>query len=101
MTRSDDADNVAKRRWFRSGEAVIRENGVGEEVVFDPSSGETHFLSDLPSLILSVVDDEPATYMELLERFSGPVDLDSQAESQIFAALMFLEGAELVESQPV
>lgn len=95
------ADDVAQRRWHRSGPSLIWEQGVGEGVVFDPSSGETHFLSDLPSLILSVVDELPASSAELVERFAGPVDLDADAQSQIIAALLFLESAELVESQPV
>lgn len=96
-----EAGGVGDRRWFRSRADLIWEQGVGEGIVYDPSSGETHFLSDLPSLILSVVDDIPASYAELVERFAGPVELDPIAQSQIVAALLFLEGAELVESSPV
>lgn len=95
------ADGVAQRRWFRSGPDLVWERGLAEGIVFDPVSGETHFLSDLPALILSVIDEMPASYTELVERFAGPVDLDGGAQSQIVAALLFLEGAELVESQPI
>lgn len=88
-----------RRLWFRNGPDLIWEQGLTHGVVFDPASGETHFLSDLPALILSVIDALPASYTELVERFAGPVDLDGQANTQIVAALLFLEGAELVESK--
>ena len=101
MSTRLSADDVASRRWFRSGVALIWERGVGEGGVFDPRSGETHFLNDLPSLVLSVIDDQPSTLHELVERLAGPVDLDPTAQSQIVSALLFLEGAELVESQAV
>lgn len=94
-------NDAANRRWYRRGPDLIWERGLDEGIVFDPKSGETHVLNDLPSLILSVIDDRPAAYAELVERFAGPVELDQQAEAQIFAALLFLEGAELVESQAV
>lgn len=98
MTSPQGATN---RRWFRRGAPLVWERGVGEGVVFDPVSGETHFLSDLPSLLLSAIDEQPSTLAELVERFAGPVDLDPTAQSQIVSALLFLEGAELVESQAV
>jgi len=86
--------------WRRLGLALVRERELGEGVVFDPSTGETHFLTELPALLLSVVDREPASQDTLVDRLAGPLDLDSTAEAQVLAALVYLEGAELVESLP-
>ncbi len=44
--------------------------------VFDPATGETHFLTELPALLLEAIGPSPATALELVERLAGPVDLD-------------------------
>lgn len=67
--------------------------------MFDPASGETHFLSDLPALLLGQVDESWCDTMTLIERIAGPVALDTEDQSKVLAALHFLEGAELVESR--
>ena len=69
--------------------------------MFDPATGETHFLSDLPALLLAAVDAEPAEVATLIDRIAGPVTLDGQAQAQVVAALIFLESAELVESRTI
>ncbi len=66
--------------------------------MFDPATGETHFLSDLPALIVTIVDDDWASHTNIIERYAGPVELDGSAETQVIAALVSLERAELVES---
>lgn len=90
------------RVWRRAG-------GVGPErsydehttILFDPSSGETHFLSPLPTLVLSHLSAEYLPFPELIEALAGepPEDLGDDALTAIAATLDFLEGAELVESQ--
>ena len=69
--------------------------------MFDPATGETHFLSDLPALLLAAVDGQPPDVAPLIERVAGPVSLDGHAEAQVAAALIYLESAELVESRPM
>ena len=87
-----------RRRWFRDGPDLVWQDALGSGAVFDPSSGETHFLSELPSVMLSVIDRTPARYSLLVERLGGSSGLDEQAEVKIIAALRSLETAELVES---
>ncbi len=69
--------------------------------VFDPDTGETHFLSDLPALALREIDDTPVTLSRLIERLDGPEDLPAEARQQIHAALLSLEKVELITSETV
>ena len=85
--------------WRRIGPAVSKIPQLDPTPVFDPATGETHFLSPLPALLLGAIDGQWAFYNEIVDRIAGPVDYDGQAETQIITALMFLERAELVESQ--
>lgn len=71
----------------------------GASAVFDPQSGETHFLAELPALIAATVDADWASADELVARYAGQVDLDDAAKAQILAALASLEAAEIVESR--
>lgn len=67
--------------------------------MFDPASGETHFLSELPALLLSAIDADWCAFDVLVERIAGPLELDPQDQAKIVSSLGYLEGAELVESQ--
>ena len=89
------------RQWHRSGPPLIWEIAPGEGAVFDPASGETHFLSELPALLLGFIGREWSDLPGLIGYIAGPVDLDAQSEAKVMAALTFLEGAELVESRYV
>jgi len=93
------APNPARLGWRRLGPALAWQGEIGEGAVYDPASGETHFLSPLPALLLSAIDGQWAFYSEIVDRIAGPVDYDGQAEAQIIAALVVLERAELVELQ--
>lgn len=88
-----------ERAWFRKGPRVCPSDS-SKSLLFDPYTGETHFLGDLPALILSVIDDTALPLEELAERLAGPISLDETARAQINGALVFLEAAELVESKP-
>jgi len=91
---------VGENLWIREGPDVVWEGVAGEGPVFDPASGETHFLNDLPVLLLLAIDNRPVSCSTLMARFAGPMQLDEQGQAQILAALVYLEGAELVESLP-
>lgn len=91
--------NLAHRFWRRLGPALIWDREPGQGPVFDPATGETHFLSELPALIATTLDGEWAPHAELVTRYAGPVELDAAAEAQFVAALTSLERAELVESR--
>lgn len=87
-----------QRRWRRGGPAPFTEEFGSVCAVFDPASGETHFLTELPSLLLSVIDDRAATLDTLVERLAGATALDPQARIQLLSAMEYLVAAELVES---
>lgn len=90
---------VAGRRWCRRAPDLRWGDSSVDGVVFDPDTGETHFLSELPRLLLTVVTSAPVSHAELVERLAGQAELDSQAEAQVITALVFLERAELIESR--
>lgn len=85
--------------WVRSGPPAIYEQIPDKTAVFDPETGETHYVSELPALLLSCVVAEPASHEMLISRLAGPVELDKKAVSQVLATLLYLEAAELVESR--
>ena len=84
--------------WYRKGTPLHQETHAQSAVIFDPDTGETHFLSDLPSIVLHKIDDFPATLSVLIGRLDGPENLEPEAREQILTALMYLERAELVTS---
>ena len=96
MSRSVDP---SKRLWVRIGSTPVWEQLSGLSAVFDPFNGETHFLSELPALLLSHLGSEAVTFSTLMDRVAGPVDLEDSAECKVLATLVYLEGAELVESR--
>ena len=85
--------------WYRRGAGLLWESQVDGAVVFDPDTGETHFLSDLPAMALAEIDDTPVTLSGLIERLDGPEDLPAEARQQIHAALLSLEQVELITSE--
>jgi hypothetical protein len=94
-----DLERAAERQWRRCGPPLVWENAPGEGAVFDPASGETHFLSELPALLLSSIGQEWHNLASLVVQIAGTVDLDDQHRAKILSALTFLESAELVESR--
>ena len=68
--------------------------------VFDPATGETHFLNPLPALLLQYLDQQPRNILQLLETASGGdvFTTDSVEAQKAFVALESLHLAELVES---
>ena len=90
-----------QRLWRRcAAEDCLFEEFTDDVVVFDPSTGETHFVTQLPALILAELDTTPRSVETLIERLAGPTGLEQAAEQQILDALSRLEAAELVESEP-
>lgn len=87
-----------QRLWSRSAQPLVWESLADLGAVYDPSSGETHFLAELPALLLPLISDDPMTASALVDRLAGPGGLDAQANARIVAALNYLEDAELVES---
>jgi len=90
-----------QRLWRRCvATDCLFEEILDDVVVFDPSTGETHFATQLPALILAELDTTPRSVAALIERLAGPTRLEQAAEQQILDALSRLEAAELVESEP-
>jgi PqqD family protein of HPr-rel-A system len=84
--------------WRRIGPAVSKNPEFDPAPVFDPATGETHFLTDLPLLLLETVVESPGTTEDLITALAGPVELDDAEAGRITAALHLLEDAELIES---
>ncbi len=93
------AAEIVPRSWRRIGPALVWDGEPGAGAVFDPLSGETHFLAELPALFAATVDADWASAPELVARYAGQVDLDDVAKAQILTALTSLEAAEIVESR--
>ena len=89
--------------WVRNPSAITEITPDGDHlVVFDRSTGETHFLNDLSAIILKHLDRDPCSLEEILDRlkrWSRP-ELDTGAASKVKLALKALEDAELVNYQP-
>lgn len=85
----------ASRCWFRAGPAPLTD---ASGALFDPLSGETHFLAVLPLLLLESMTARPTPTSELVRRLAGDVDPGKEGWGKIEAALLQLESAELVES---
>jgi PqqD family protein of HPr-rel-A system len=88
----------SRRLWMRDGPELVEETFGSVCAVFDPATGETNFITELPALILTVIDEQPSTLQSLIGRLAGPIDMDQQAQEKVFTALEFLAAAELVES---
>lgn len=99
LPTSVDLDAATERQWRRCGPPLVWENAPGEGAVFDPASGETHFLSELPALLLSSIGQEWRDLASLIVHIAGSDDLEDQHRAKILSALTFLESAELVESR--
>lgn len=68
--------------------------------VLDPYTGETHFLNDLPALLVSSIGSDPLDVSKLTERLIGHSQgFEHSAQRNITAALASLEQAELIESR--
>jgi PqqD family protein of HPr-rel-A system len=81
---------------LRQGPALARSVLADTSVVFDPTSGETFFLNELPALLLENLDDKPVSMRALVGRIAQDLIVDVQAEQRILAALAFLEKADLI-----
>lgn len=86
------------RAWRRCGPPATRARGFDPAPIFDPGTGQTLFLNDLPALLLEAVDATPKSMTTLLADLAGAVELDDEAAVLVSAALIQLEQAELVES---
>lgn len=84
--------------WYRRGANILWEPLSDAQAVFDPDTGETHFLTELPALMLMAVGPNPAHAAELLQKITGPIELDETSTEAVYAALRQLEFAGLVES---
>lgn len=71
-------------------------------VMFDRSSGDSHFLSMLPALVLEQLASHPLSYEQLVRQLAdgSAADLDDDATAAIATTLDYLEGAELVQFEP-
>lgn len=85
--------------WYRRGAELLWESQGDGSAVFDPDTGETHFLSDLPAMALAEIGDTPVTLSGLIARLDAPEDLPAEARQQIHAALLSLEQVELITSE--
>jgi hypothetical protein len=83
--------------WLRLGPPVRQLTSLSPSPVFDPLTGETLFLSDLPAMLLEAIDSSPRSVEELLSVLVGPVDLVDSKLDVVFAAIQHLSDAGLIE----
>lgn len=88
-----------KKLWVRCAPKPVSMLFGEWTLVFDPATGETHFLTELPALLLDAVNDEGSHARELVERCVGQEQHAFDLASQVTLALDFLEAAELVETE--
>lgn len=84
-----------ERLWYRTGPALlIDELGAA----FDPLTGETHMLADLPLLLAESVSSRPSPKQALVDRLAGELELDEAGWQRIDLALLQLESAGIIAS---
>lgn len=86
--------------WYRKCKPLTSNSLWEMTIIFDPETGETHFLSDLPALLLEHIDQSPQTLKQLAGSIDALDDLSDEARKQIRRALDLLEANELIESAP-
>ncbi len=94
------AAGLAEAVWWReSDQPLVWSDSDQFFAVFDPVSGETHLLNELPAMLLQQVDAQPRTAAELLATILGEEagEIAPQQIDQIIATLKFLAEAELIE----
>jgi hypothetical protein len=87
-----------KESWCRTDGVLLWSDGLENGPIFDPLTGQTHFLNELPHLLLQAVEAIPRTADELAERIAGPVQLSDEEHAKCLRALAFLASAELIDS---
>jgi PqqD family protein of HPr-rel-A system len=90
------ADDIV---YCRTNRAVVWDRSWDLSIIFDPDSGQTHFLSELPALLLDNIHESPQTIEQLTASIDAPEDLTEEAQEQIRRALSLLEAKELIESR--
>jgi PqqD family protein of HPr-rel-A system len=83
--------------WLKPGQGLVWNELPRGAWVFDPSTGETHFLSGLPALIVELVASQPIKEDDLLREITASDDPAAELLSQLQAALHQLEEAGLIE----
>ena len=65
MTSSDD---LAATSWRRVGPPLLWHREPGSGAVFDPASGQTHFLNELPAMLLAEIQADWRDGASLVEQ---------------------------------
>lgn len=89
---------MRRKTWARTAPPLLSVSNDDTTALFNPGTGQTHFLSDLPLLILEQVGDAPIGMSELIERLGGSAELGPDAQQLIKSTLSSLEREELVVS---
>jgi PqqD family protein of HPr-rel-A system len=91
---------VVDQVWRASSELVTEAVDEDGFAVFDRQTGMTHFLSDLPVLVLDLLQDGGKTFAQLVEAVAEAGDLDpgSIPRETLARTLSDLAKAELVTS---
>ena len=68
--------------------------------VFNPLTGDTYFLNELPLLLLELLAASPLSVDGLIARLTNDLSSDAVEHARIQLALEFLQRCELVQSFP-
>lgn len=94
--------DLEKVEWWRNAACpLVWSESSAVDAVFDPATGETHLLNELPGLILRAIDTQPRNAGRIIEAMAGASaeELGRSGRDQVIAALDYLRGAELIESR--
>jgi PqqD family protein of HPr-rel-A system len=83
--------------WRRQSPPLNCQSIPPAYAIFDPSSGDTHFLSELPTLLLQSIDHKARSALDLLIAIAGEDVYSEEQIQRAEAALRELEKAGLVE----
>lgn len=90
---------MGERRWFRTTAAPDVASGLSPTPVFDPATGETHFLNELPLMLLSAINARPQLATSLARQiFGDSIALGNAELARVETALRLLKNAEIIES---
>ena len=62
-------------------------------------TGETHFLNELPLLLLETLEDRQSGTPDILAELADGSELEASAETAILMALELLRSAELIQTK--
>lgn len=89
---------LGREKWYRRSLPLVWRKIGSFDVVFDPATGQTHFLNSLPSVILANILDQPTDIHALSQRVGASiVEMPASEALKFRQSLDLLVLSELIE----